>query len=429
MRNTPLRKAAFSALALLSFSFLPFKAEAKDLVTSDSDVREELLRRAVVWQLPKWISKDFRFDPSFDVAAGPELKGDDRLLLNKDVYCQVTEEDLKKPNGKTPKFECRLLRLNSSGQFEYVKNKNGKTQKLKVKFRTPEMGNRDSEVETEILATRLLWSLGFGADQMYSVSRLHCYGCTENPFKNRKLDASTMKRARIFENAAVEIKLEGDEITYKSPPRTGGIEDHYRHDPPREGFTLTELVNTRARDNDALKDRQRIERDALRLLAVFMQNADLKSENFRLTCAGDKGNRGLCRGDVIAYMQDPGGTFGQGSTGLIGIDKLDLSHWASRGIWKNPRRCIGRIGKSLDFPMMYPQVTNEGRVLLARLLSGFAEGREGRARVEALFNAAKIPAKFGSTRNWADAFVSKVEQIKYPMGRENPNYVCTKTVD
>ena len=61
--------------------------------------------------------------------------------------------------GTTAKFDCVLA------DGEVVKVKYGHT----------------GEIQAEIAASRLLTALGFGADRMYLVPRLRCYGCVRTP--------------------------------------------------------------------------------------------------------------------------------------------------------------------------------------------------------------------------------------------------------
>src|SRR6185436_17953152 len=65
-------------------------------------------------------------------------------------------------SGSTPKFDCELP---DGG-------------KVKVKY-----GRANPEVFTEVAASRLLAALGFGADRMYVIDRVRCFGCPRDPFK------------------------------------------------------------------------------------------------------------------------------------------------------------------------------------------------------------------------------------------------------
>ena len=64
-------------------------------------------------------------------------------------------------DGTSPKFDCVL--------------RNGDI--VKVKY------GRNPEQQGEAAASRLLTALGFGADSIYLVERLRCYGCPRFPFQ------------------------------------------------------------------------------------------------------------------------------------------------------------------------------------------------------------------------------------------------------
>ena len=61
---------------------------------------------------------------------------------------------------------------------------------VKVKY-----GNT-GEIHAEIAASRLLTALGFGADRMFLVPRLRCYGCVRTPFYTNWL-LDKLQRARL----------------------------------------------------------------------------------------------------------------------------------------------------------------------------------------------------------------------------------------
>ena len=89
-----------------------------------------------------------------------------------------------KLSGNSPKFPCRI----------------GDRDEVKVKY-----GLKNGEVEGEVLATRLLWALGFGADRMYPVN-IVCRGCPE--------ELGGIKRPGHefrFDPAVIERKMPGKE--------------------------------------------------------------------------------------------------------------------------------------------------------------------------------------------------------------------------
>ena len=91
------------------------------------------------------------------------------------VVCDYND---KKLGGMSPKFACVI----------------GRDDEVKVKF-----GGNNGEVYGEVLATRLLWALGFGADRMYPVNVI-CRGCPaefngiERPSGESRFDPAVIER-------------------------------------------------------------------------------------------------------------------------------------------------------------------------------------------------------------------------------------------
>ena len=83
---------------------------------------------------------------------GPTGKG--AFPFRATVQCIYLDKAL---DGRSPKFACRI----------------GDTDEVKVKY-----GGDNGEVYGEVLATRLLWALGFGADAIYPVNVV-CRGCPD----------------------------------------------------------------------------------------------------------------------------------------------------------------------------------------------------------------------------------------------------------
>src|SRR5215510_12610821 len=106
--------------------------------------RLEALKRAQVWT-PTDI-------PSIDMTAGPDRK--DAFQTGEIISCDYLG---KKMTGRSPKFACVIP----------------PDDEVKVKF-----GRDNGEVYGEVVATRLLWALGFGADAMYPVKVL-CHNCPQ----------------------------------------------------------------------------------------------------------------------------------------------------------------------------------------------------------------------------------------------------------
>ena len=187
------------------------------------------MARAQVWT---------RTNPAvMDIKAGPRDQG--AFPFRATIRCDYVAKEL---GGRSPKFACR------AGDDE-----------LKIKY-----GGTNGEVYGEVLATRLLWALGFGADRMYSVNVI-CRGCPE--------ELGGIERSgneSRFDPAIVERKMPGRELEIDGKP----------------GWSWADL----GRITPAPGGAPRAHRDALRLLAVFLQHSDSKPEQQNILCL--EGSRG-----------------------------------------------------------------------------------------------------------------------------------------
>ena len=203
--------------------------------------RTEAIARASVWT-----KTDV---PRMNLKVGP--RGQNAYTPNQWVDCAYKEK--RNPSGRSPKFECET----STGED------------LKVKY-----GADNAEVFGEVLATRLLWALGFAADQMYPV-RVRCQGCPQDPRESPEAKDGVT----VFDPAAIENKLPGRAM-------------ETRRD---SGWKWDEIDNI---GNKAPKG-GRAHRDALKLLAAFIQHTDSKEANQRLLCPkGEEVGKSGCRKPV-----------------------------------------------------------------------------------------------------------------------------------
>jgi hypothetical protein len=397
---------------------------AKDLLIPKPGDRRNYIKQGKVWVKPNWISENFEFSNDLDVYSGGPVKSKDKLLLNDHVTCKMTEETAKdRGNGKTPKFKCLLMEY-IDGKPVLVLSKKGKADDIKVKY-----GVDNAEIYAEVIATRLLWALGFGADRMFQVDNVICYGCTEEPFKDRRVDQSTMMHPRIMFGNAIERKMEGLNMIYDNPPQSNRPGNGVVHRYPEEGWNFSELMNALPKDKREKYD-EKTKRDALRLLSVFMQHVDSKAENHRLICENEElDSTGKCQGPIRLILQDVGATFGGGTLiNKLRISKVELEKWSEKSIWRDAKNCFAKFGLSGDFNLMRPQISEEGRQFLSRLLVGFSSGTAGRKRVEDLFRAARIERREGTVNQWTEAFLDKVRQIQYPLGESQPDFRCPKSI-
>lgn len=323
--------------------------------------RDRILRRAQVWLPPNLTTSDLGHNPG----------GDDGWSRDATVECRFQPSGV---GGSTPKFDCLLA--------------NGDV--VKVKY-----GRDNPEVFSEVIATRLLATLGFPADRMYTVERVRCLGCPPDPFKalqclNDGTPVSTCfptvddTRAMVFEDAVIERPLEGRKV-------------ETRRD---RGWTWEELGTIDPGAGGA----PRAHVDALRLMAVYLGHWDNKAQNQRLVCLDDR-EEGSCE-RPLAMVQDLGDAFGP--------FKLDLDGWRRLPVWKDAATCRVSM-RSLPYEgSTFPDtaISEEGRAFLAERLRGLT-----RAHLRTLVAGARLdryrPAKgrAASLDEWADAMYEKVRAI------------------
>jgi len=245
--------------------------------------RADAIARAQVWRAPK--TPVARAHLGADSAA-PSL-----------IECRFRFSDL---GGTTPKFDCLLP--------------SGKQLRIKYGF--------GAEVPAEAAATRLLTTLGFGADTVTPLERLRCYGCPNEPFFLSKVAEATGTRPlyeRVvdeddyaeFEWVAVEQKFAARAIESRS----------------QKGWAFFELDSVDPSKGGA----PRAHVDALRLLAVFLSHWDNKAENQRLVCLSDGWREGTPCREPFLLLQDVGSTFGP--------NRIDLSAWEQAEIWDDRAAC------------------------------------------------------------------------------------------
>lgn len=294
---------------------------------------------------------------AMDIMVGP--KGPGAFARDATVHCTYVD---KKMTGRSPKFTCAIT----------------PDDEVKVKF-----GPDNGEVFAEVAASRLLWALGFGADRMYPV-RVVCKGCP--PW----IVGSNV--------AAIERKMTGAAIE-------SDIES---------GWAWRELDLV----DPALGGASRAERDALTLLAVFMQHTDSKADQQRLVClsTGKALPAGTPCGETFMLVQDIGLTFGH-ATRLNGTgeESTNLKAWAQAPIWKDPARCVANLRKSMTGTLKNPTIGEDGRRFLAGLLARLSD-----SQIRDLFDVARFkdrvaapdqPAVETTTQQWVDAFKRKRLEI------------------
>ena len=328
-------------------------------------ILDDALVRAQVWREPpeSIASVDFSRNP-----------GDpDPLPRAASLSCKFQP---RPSTGTTPKFDCIL----PGGDI------------IKVKY------GRNPELHAEVAASRLLAALGFGADRMYFVPQVRCFGCPYSPFRTYQVlelaGVHDIYTRRIdfdhyvdFEWPAVERRFRGSTIDT----------------PEVKGWSFYELD----RIDPARGGAPRAQVDALRLMAVLLHHWDNKAENQRLVCLTGPGlgPEGECPAP-FALIQDLGSSFGP--------KKMNLGHWSQRPVWADPANC-GVNMKDMPFggaTFVEARISEAGRRFLAERIRKLSE-----AQLRTLFIAARFPQFHGAgsdgadVMKWVGALQGKVREI------------------
>ena len=274
------------------------------------DTRLAFIRKAQIWS-PTNV-------PEMDLRAGPQGPG--AFQPNEMVTCDYVE---KKLPGTSQKFDCAIR----EGDV------------VKVRY-----GQQNGKVEGAVLASRLLWALGFGADRLYPV-RVTCRGCSPDPWEQHERAPSE----QVFDPATIERKPKGHEMKSEN----------------KGGWAWPELELVDEHQGGA----PQAQRDALKLLAVFMQHTDSKPEQERLLCL-PKGRTddGGCN-EPFMMMHDVGLTFGQANLfNRSSVGSVNFDQWSKTPIWKDAAACVGHMSQSQTGTLGDPKISEAGRKFLADLL-------------------------------------------------------------
>jgi hypothetical protein len=338
-----------------------------------------------------------------DIMAGPaQDKKQFQLHFNDKVICDFVTPG-SKMGGNTPKFECKITSVESAGGQIQTLTPGMEEEPVKVKF-----GADDNEVYAEIVATRLMWALGYYADSWFPV-RVECHNCPADPEKG-----SGAVGTQTFDPANIVRKFSWKKMT------ESGKDD--------EGWSWKEL--------DTANGRPTYERDGLKLLAAFMKHSDNKPPQQRLTChkvdVDTKTTPATTTCDMsVMLVQDVGATFGSGGafTSNTGA-KMNLQNWSSTSLWNKvgtdaaPKPCEATLHKSLTATdgLSNPAISEEGRRFDAGLMCQLSDHQ-----IEQLFEvsrASEMPEyhnhdgsfKTGVTdasvvQKWVAAFKQKREDL------------------
>jgi hypothetical protein len=289
-----------------------YAASAKTIVVS-SDDRTKYIANALAW-----FSDSEKDISSKDMMNGPKNPYD--LETFQTLECDFVQPDPADPiGGTTPKFMCEF-------------KQDGEKIQVKIKYDQQynsawNWGRGNQEVYTSIVSQRVLWALGFGADQSVPVT-VKCKGCPIEPwtyiqavqgYNNEDvasgwMDMELIKTGNwnvtvdeaVFSSAIVYIKLDkymdGAEIDYLD---TEGVQ--------QRGYFWPEMYDYPAADQD-----QAVARDALSVIAAFLSYCDNFDGNQGFICLDDdsaKNGKGVvasgkdttCEGTPLLYIHDVGG--------------------------------------------------------------------------------------------------------------------------
>jgi hypothetical protein len=160
----------------------------------------------------------------------------------------------------------------------------------------------------------------------------------------------------------------------------------------------------------------RAQRDALKLLAAFIQHTDSKAANQRLLCPkGEEVGQTGCRSPVL-MVTDLGCTFGHAGLLLrLNRNSVRLAAWSQVPAWKDGSQCVAQLNRSWFGSLSSPKISEAGRAFLAGLLVQLSD-----AQIRDLFEAARVDRRgiasgkdspLGSVDEWVTAFKLKRAQI------------------
>jgi hypothetical protein len=289
--------------------------------------REDAIRRAEVWS-PINIH-------SLDLKAGLDTK--EAFDSNERVECDYVE---KKLGGRSPKFACT-----------------DKGKELRVKY-----GLGNAELYGSVLSTRLFWALGFGAMRINPV-RVRCHGCPQDPWKSP--EKTKTEDVRDFDPATVMEWAHGRAMETAKD----------------SGWKWSELEMIGAEAGP----QARAHRDALKLLATFVQHTDSKPQQQLILCPkGEEVGKTGCRHPFL-MVSDLGLTFGSAGLRIRNDHSVNLARWSETPVWKDRDQCVAQLGRSFTSTLRNPHISEAGRAFLAGLLVQLSD-----AQLRDLFKTGRV---------------------------------------
>jgi hypothetical protein len=306
---------------------------------------------------------------SVDIMAGPAQKK--KLVqfhYNDKVTCEFVEPGAKM-GGNTPKFLCKIVKVESTDGAVQTVTDDTKEEPVKVKF-----GADNREVYAEIISSRLLWAMGFYTDAWFPI-RVDCTNCPSDPESGNGAPGD-----RSYPQSSIVRKYDGHKMYVM------GNED--------EGWSWKEFQE--------LSGRPSYEKDGLKLMAAFISHSDNKPPQQRLVCNGVKVDSSTqpftttCEESKLV-VQDVGATFGGGGIFTSNSTaKVNLQDWSNKKVWakggapagsKQPQECQAELHKSLTAKdgLENPVISEEGRRMVAGLMCQLTD-----KQISDLFKAGRV---------------------------------------
>jgi hypothetical protein len=214
---------------------------------------------------------------------------------------------------------------------------------------------------------------------MYPV-RLVCRGCPAR-FGGRRGPSGEA----VFDAAAIERPLDGAVF------------------PGDNGWAWWELDRVDPRHGGA----SLAERDALRLMAAFLQHTDSKAEQQRLLCRGESPtpHPGPCARPLL-MLNDVGLTFGAANfLNDNAMGSANFRAWSAEPIWKDAERCTANLRPSFSGTLANPHISEGGRQFLADLLMRLSD-----RQITDLFEVSRLVSRT-PTAEWVRVFKQKRDAI------------------
>ena len=344
---------------------------------------------------------------------------------NDKVFCDFVKPG-SQMGGKTPKFDCKITKVQSvDGSQVQTLTPQMDEEPVKVKY-----GATDNEVYAEVVATRLMWALGFYADSWFPV-HVECDNCPANPETN-----SGAIGTQTYDAATIVRKYSGHKM--------------YEEGKDEEGWSWKEFQQSNGRPS--------YEKDGLMLLAAFMMHSDNKPPQQRLVCNGVNVDQSThpftttCKESKM-LIQDVGASFGGGGAFTNNDSaKMNLPEWSGKNLWKKTGKpgmndadcpvCQAILDKSLTATdgLSDPTISEEGRRFLAGLMCQLTD-----AQISDLFKASQVATmpKYHNSdgsfkqgldeaiieKQWVEAFKAKREQLASGRCRWNTKPTDLATID